>query len=298
MRPRRPLDRRAVRAGRVDDGAGGLQWTAVALRVARSAPRLLVAGGGWTIARADGWAPARGEPAFTRGSAELELSWHAARRQGRPAARAHVRQARARRLRDRPRRRPRRIYKYRGQDLFVAGWRDGKSWLIARAPGPEAADFAALLGRLHAVDVDTWLGAMPASVVRPADNGSAVAEMLQGVPVPDGLDVAAAVDTGGPRDRYQLGAAVSGTVACAWIDRLRAARTASDAAAERQATAALKTARGWPVLRAMEADGQYPQVLWQTVDSFVDPAALPQGMAQKTAAAPDAYRDALGCQAP
>jgi hypothetical protein len=63
------------------------------------------------------------------------------------------------------------------------------------------------------------------------------------------------------RERYQLGAAVTGTVACEWFARWGRARTAGDHAAVNQAVSAMATARHWPVLKQMSRTGDWPSVL-------------------------------------
>ena len=89
--------------------------------------------------------------------------------------------------------------------------------------------------------------------------------MLRDLPLPPGFD-RAKLDTGGmPRDRYQLGARVVAAVACGWIDDLDRAASAKPRA---EAVAALKTARSWAVLKEMDAEGDYGDVLFQYVDAI------------------------------
>jgi hypothetical protein len=59
----------------------------------------------------------------------------------------------------------------------------------------------------------------------------------------------------------QLGAAVTGTVACMWIADWNRARMAGDAAMVSRATAAMATAIRWPILREMAREGGWAQVL-------------------------------------
>jgi hypothetical protein len=75
-------------------------------------------------------------------------------------------------------------------------------------------------------------------------------------------------------DRYQLGAAVTGTVACMWIADWGHARAAGDTAAVRRAIAAMATAPRWPILREMAREGAWPQVL------SMDAKAMPSGSVQ------------------
>jgi hypothetical protein len=121
------------------------------------------------------------------------------------------------------------------------------------------------------VDTDAWLSAMPASVVKTSDRNGTVAQMLKGVTVPPGFDARDIKGANLTKDRYQLGAAVTGTVACRWFKRWSDARAANDGAAQREAVAAMATARHWPILKEMAKRGAYPQVL------LAYAAAMPSG---------------------
>ena len=104
--------------------------------------------------------------------------------------------------------------------------------------------------------------------------------MLRGVPLPPGFDAPAGEAT--TRDRYQLGAKVAGAVACAWIER-----------GGEEARRALASAKTWPILHEMNAEGDYPEVLWQYADAFQKGGDVPAGKPGVTVK--NSYRDALGC---
>ncbi|HEX6390871.1 MAG TPA: hypothetical protein VFZ89_15530 [Solirubrobacteraceae bacterium] len=70
------------------------------------------------------------------------------------------------------------------------------------------------------------------------------------------------------KDRYQLGAHVAGAVACAWIARWDAARTRGDEATAKAAAAALAGSRDWKILNEMNAEGDYPEVVWEYADAI------------------------------
>src|SRR5205814_4944474 len=110
-----------------------------------------------------------------------------------------------------------RVYRYHGTNDFTALWVQDRYTIEFRGVAANKDQFAALLGTLHDVDVDTWLSAMPPSVVKPQEHGKVVDEMLSGIPQPPGLDRAALRSGDAVRDRYQLGAQVTGAVACGWI---------------------------------------------------------------------------------
>jgi hypothetical protein len=133
--------------------------------------------------------------------------------------------------------------------------------LSFRATVSSMAMFRAELRALSAVDTVTWLRAMPASVVKAADSGEAVRVMLRGIPLPPGFDAARIRGVHLVHDRYQLGAAVTGTVACMWIADWNHARATGDTKTVTRAIAAMATASRWPVLRQMAQEGAWPQVM-------------------------------------
>jgi hypothetical protein len=133
--------------------------------------------------------------------------------------------------------------------------------LSFRATVTSMAMFRAELRALSAVDTVTWLRAMPPSVVKSADSRETVRLMLKGIPLPPGFDAARIRGAALVHDRYQLGAAVTGTVACMWIADWNRARTAGDPATVNRAIAAMATAPQWPILHEMARQGAWPQVL-------------------------------------
>jgi hypothetical protein len=141
--------------------------------------------------------------------------------------------------------------------VFIDGGRE----LTFRATAPNMAMFRVELRALDAVDTATWLRAMPPSVVKTADSGETIRLMLKGIPLPPGFDAAKIRGGRLVHDRYQLGAAVTGTVACMWIADWNRARVAGDTAMIRRAIAAMATAPRWPILREMARQGGWSQIL-------------------------------------
>jgi hypothetical protein len=157
------------------------------------------------------------------------------------------------------------VYQYEGgtpghRDITALFRYDGRL-LEFRAGAADVGAFKALLATLERVDTNAWLSAMPPSVVKPSGTVRAVQEMLKGVSVPPGFDASAIKGASLTKDRYQLGAAVTGTVACEWFKRWAGARSAHDGAGEREAVAAMATAKHWPILADMAKHGAYPWVL-------------------------------------
>jgi hypothetical protein len=148
------------------------------------------------------------------------------------------------------------------------GWIDVSAFLIFRgreltfrATVTDMAMFDAELRALNAVDTTTWLRAMPPSVVKTADSTTTIRLMLKGIPLPPGLDAARIRGAGLVHDRYQLGAAVTGTVACMWIADWSRAHAVGDSAMVKRAIAAMATSPHWAILREMATQGAWPQVL-------------------------------------
>jgi hypothetical protein len=161
-----------------------------------------------------------------------------------------------------------------------------------RAVTADLAAFERLLGSLKRVDVDTWLSAMPQSVVKSANRAVAVRQMLSDVPVPPGFDPASLESEPTVSDRYQLGAKVTGAVACAWIARWDAARKRGDTAAAQAAVDAMQSSHRWKVLDEMRKDGAWPEVL----RSFAD-AMRGDGRGVKGGSLLVETRSGLGCGA-
>ena len=162
------------------------------------------------------------------------------------------------------------VYEYRRSGEFAkladfqditALWEYRGHVMEFRWAAPDMATFKARLADLRRVDTNAWLSALPASVVKTADRPNVVAEMLEGIPLPPGFDAAKIPGARLTKDRYQLGAQVTGAVACAWIKRWSDARRRGDTATVDQAIAAMATAKDWPILHEMAKEGAYPQVL-------------------------------------
>jgi hypothetical protein len=242
-------------------------FAAEAIKVAEANPRLLVSAPGWSVTRADEFTTDQGEMIFSDGQNELELFWNPA-----DQYKGYLRDRTADSSAESE-------IEFLGQPATMFRYDDtstgspdfttlippqGKSFLEVRgdALGSEDA-YLELLYSLQPTDVDTWLAAMPASVVSPTDRAATVDEMLEGIPLPPGFDVHGLKRGDIVSDRYQLGAQVTGAVACEWLDRWTAGTKAGDSAKVRQAKEALATARDWPILLEMHRDGGgYPESIW------------------------------------
>jgi hypothetical protein len=150
-----------------------------------------------------------------------------------------------------------------GNRQMTALWSEDGYVLELKAAVPDLAAFEERLDWLIRVDSQTWLDAMPAKVVKAADHGAAVREMLKGIPVPTGFKPSQIPDEGLTTDRYQVGASVTGIVSCLWLRQWGEARGTGDSAAAAEAETAMATAKSWPILHEMAKDGAYPETIWE-----------------------------------
>ncbi len=174
-----------------------------------------------------------------------------------------------------------RLWAYGPTDHTVIREPDGGVFLEVRGSGMDLAAFRALLADLRLVagrDLDDHL---PARFVTGAERDDAIGEALAGVPLPPGLDTEDIESS--EVDPYHLGADVTGAVVCAWIGRFAEAREQGDAVEAQRAQDALATSRQWPVLRAMDERGDYPEVVWDMSDQI------------GAGTVPEEYQGGLGC---
>jgi hypothetical protein len=247
--------------------------------IAEANQRLLIDEPGWKITHVDEFTVAEGEVTFENGSKVLDVSWRAA-----DSYQGYYDDRGA----DGNTRTPITLLGQQGTMFTYTDDNDfttilppkGQNFLEIRGTGGSEQEYRALIAKLHSVDVDTWLGAMPASVVKPADARATVDAMLAGLPLPPGLDRQRLYQQE-TRDRYQVGATVSGAVACGWLDQWVAAKRSGDAQKLKQAADALATSHGWKVLNDMNAEGDYPEALWEYANQVAkgqDPTGYQQGL--------------------
>jgi hypothetical protein len=252
-------------------------FAAELVRFAERSPLLLLDEPGWRVDYADEQTAVEGEMSFRRPQGGVaELNWRGGTLRHWKRDRAHSAEltttgavlgttATVYQYEDWGRRRP-------GDDLDITAlWLDRGRVLEFRSTVADMATFKRLLAALTRVDTTAWLSAMPASVVKAADQDTAVRAMLKGIPLPPGFDPSKVRGAGLTKDRYQLGAIVTGTVACTWFQRWSIARRDGDEAGVRAAIAALATAKDWPIMREMSKQGGYPDVLEEYA------AAMPSG---------------------
>jgi hypothetical protein len=268
----------------------GSAWAAPLVKIAEGAPRFLVTEEGWKVVRADEFSGEIGEMTFANGTSELDLSWVPAakhdavvedREQGAEASWKITIAGQDAVL-----------FQYEGTTDFTAHWRDGDHSLQLRGVFPSVDDYRAVAASLEPVDVDTWLSAMPESVVRPTARAASVEAMLADIPVHPRVDVERLKSSGRVSDRYQLGAAVTGAVACAWLEQWVDATAKGDEAPAQEAVDAMATSHDWAILLEMDEEGDWPEAIWQYTDAMQGNDPIPQG---RIMTIEESYQSALGC---
>jgi hypothetical protein len=230
-------------------GRSGPAYAAAAIEVAEANPRLLITQPGWSVTRADQFEADSGEVTFSDGAHDLSIVWYPARFYDRY-------------LRDRADVSTPVHSTLLGRDATTVHYGreenatmlapEGSVFLEIRSMLGSKEAYDAVLSSLRPVDVDTWLAAMPASVVRPEDRAAAVEVALRGVPLPPDFDRAALEQEDTVRDRYAFAIEVASAVACGWVESWLAAKRAGDQKAVDAAVRAMSTAAAWPLMQGRE----------------------------------------------
>lgn len=132
----------------------------------------------------------------------------------------------------------------------------GDWFLEFSAAAGSRAEYNAMIAGLTRVDRDAWLAAMSGQVVRPADGAAFLDEAGRGVPLPDGVTVTEA-DLSLPQSPYQARTSFVSKVLCGWAKQYAGG---DDAALD-----ALRGSKDWAVLKAMDEEGDYPEVTEENV---------------------------------
>jgi hypothetical protein len=250
------------------------EFADAAVRVAEANSRLLLGEPGWSVERIAEFTADDGEISFVKGHERFEIHWVPAgthreylRDRASNATRSPVTVLGRRGV----------LFRYDALDIGDIATvlpPDGTSFVEIRGDVTSERRYRELLASLKHVDVQTWLAALPAFAVRPDERRQTVAEMLTGLPIPPGVrsELDHLRDDVTILDRYDLTAAVSGVVACGWLEHWATARAVDDAAAEREAVRAMSTARHWPLFSRLpdEQLAGYPAIVWGYADAMRD----------------------------
>ena len=244
--------------------SGEPQWAAETLALADATPRLLVHAPGWQLESTDQFEESSGSMTFTDGGdGLLYLEWNQPGDLARTIAdRTSTATGSA----------PATVA---GQEAMSFSWpgdEHGAIWqqgdavvvLMAYRAPMDDGEWAQVLASVEQVDAETWLSALPVDVVQPSELDSVIDELLTGITLPAGTQIATPA---GAVTRYQLVHKVERTARCSWIDAWWAATEAGDTAAAAAATTVLAGARDWPIQDEIpyHADDAY----WEPVESIV-----------------------------
>lgn len=262
---------------------------AAPVATAEVAPRLLVTAEGWSVERVQEHTADLGEMGFTDGAGRhLELNWY-------PAA------EHATFLADRARAAEGSwpatiaghdavVFQYAGRIDFTALWLDGPhSFELRGSTFSSLEEYLAAVATLEEVDGETWLSALPASIVRPEERQAAVAAILKKLPLPADFD-AGSLASGTSNSSQEIGFEVTQAVACAWVQEWVDGTEAGDAAAVSAAADAMASSHEWDVL--VENDSDFAEYIWQVADAmatgepFNGDTTIPTGTG---------YQRAIGC---
>lgn len=235
-------------------------WDAELVSVAEQSPRLLLSGDEWKVTRADEFSAELGEMTFENGEDctllplkegcyWLSLFWRSAdTHDDYFEDRKHGADSSSKTTID-------------GHEAIVfevdnsiartyqAMWLDGEHSLELRSDViPTLDEFNAIAATLQQVGVDTWLSAMPASVVKPDARDGVINRIIADIPVPSNVDLTELRSAQNVRDGYQLEYQVAETVICGWVQQWIDGTQAHDDAAVREAVAAMAGARDWRVM--------------------------------------------------
>jgi len=260
-----PDDKAPSVGQRVDTGKGQtdqIRYSAAIIKAAKKNPRLLIDEPGWKPVNVYGFADAEGMVNFAKGDQSLEINWYKADAYdsyykdrldvSKPVAITVAGQEGT-------------LFRYSSTDFAVMLKADGNAFAELRTGRgwKDKADVLATLAKVKKVDVETWLGAMTPEIVTP-DRASAVAdEMLAGMSLPPQFDKAALAKLG-TNDRYQFGAGVARAYVCGWFEEWE--RAGNNEAAVQRSVDALRSTRDWKLLQQMNAQGDYPEGVWELAD--------------------------------
>ncbi|HET8956415.1 MAG TPA: hypothetical protein VFN18_12225 [Solirubrobacterales bacterium] len=286
-----------VASGWLRSGGGDPEFAAAAIKVAEVNPRLLVTAPGWKIVRADEFEADSGELTFSDGTRQLDVHWYPAKYYGQY-------------LRDRATVSPPErgtllgetatTVEYSPEEYATMLSPQGSVFIEVRGRLGSRPAYDEILNSLRAVDVETWLEAMPPSTVRPEARSEAVDRLLEGMPLPPGFDAAGLKAEDSIAAQSTLAVKVGNAIACGWVESWIAARTAGDQAAAEEAVEAITSSADWPLVRKAEVPwfGNYKVVAKQLQAGKLDRSDLSYEVRAdgRTFGYGPAWKLTLGCE--
>jgi hypothetical protein len=183
--------------------------------------------------------------------------------------------------------RPAQMWAYTPQDHTAIREVEDGHWMEFRGDGMDQAAYLALLGQLRLTSDAEFNASLPDDYVTVGERADAAAKIIADIKSVSGADFPAGASLrlgkGDAKDRYQFGAEVVGAYTCAWLEAFENAKAHDQAGQASEAARVLGTSRDWPILQEMNAEGDYPEVVWELSDQAV------------AGQVPDWYREGLGC---
>jgi hypothetical protein len=284
-----------IAAGIVTGGGSQPPYGALARSVAEANPRILPGTPGWEVVRADEFTVDHGEMTFSDGTRSMDVHWEPADQYRDHVEKGSIEGEDRSEIEVLGRRGT--IWRYKGTTDYVTVLSpESSTYTYFRGDLGSENAYRAVLADLRSVSVDEWLDAMPESVVRPDARAATVDAMLRDIPLPPDFDTAPLRTGEAVKDRYQLGAQVTGAVACGWLDRWTLQLGSGNQRQADEATAAMQTSHEWDVLLEMNDEGDYPEVLWEIADAMQHNGAggVPSGKGMVPLTREN-YGSALGC---
>jgi len=246
-------------------------WAAEAIVVAESAPRVLI--DGWTVEGVGAFSADTGEVTFENGERSVDVFWTPGSGfAGLADDRSQSSSATVSTTAD-------------GIDWTVFDYGRGEYRAVALieghsvevvAPSTIDSEFIDVLNDLEIVDVDTWLSALPASIVQPDSQAAVVEQMTADIAFPPGLARSDLTQADIVGNRTQVAIAVLGPLVCGWIDAWFAAKDAGDQQTAERAEEILGGARGWAIVEEM-SEGPWFDSLLQRTDAVATGSLITDG---------------------
>ncbi len=182
-----------------------------------------------------------------------------------------------------------------GPNRYTASWINADWAFHANLTGiNDPAEIRDLLRTFRLVDDATFSADFEGpGVVTGSTRAAEVEAMLADVPLPSSLDVGDLIDRQGANVRYQEIAAVSGAVACSWMD-IYFDSIESNPDAARAAADALATSTQWDMLLEIDDQGGWSGVLWDTAAAINGDGLIPTGAGGQAPTKENTY-PGLGC---